>query len=70
MWDLGGQERLRENWNGILLFHNKVYYKGTKGIIFVVDSTDKDRMHIAKKDLFHMLTENVFNIFIIGIKRC
>ena len=52
---MGGQERLRESWN--------VYYKGTKAIIFVVDSTDKDRMHIAKKDLFHMLTESVKNYF-------
>ncbi len=35
-WDLGGQEELKSLW--------KSYYKDAHGIIFVVDSTDQNRI--------------------------
>mmetsp|Transcript_103301 Transcript_103301/g.126237 ORF Transcript_103301/g.126237 Transcript_103301/m.126237 type:complete len:195 (+) Transcript_103301:106-690(+) len=36
VWDIGGQDKIRKLW--------KHYYMGTDGIIFVVDSNDKERM--------------------------
>ncbi len=49
VWDVAGQERLRPFW--------RHYYRGTSGVIFVVDSTDKDRMSVARKELHGILKE-------------
>lgn len=49
MWDLGGQTSIRPYW--------RCYYADTAAVIFVVDSTDKDRMSVAKKELHTMLKE-------------
>ena len=49
VWDVAGQERLRPFW--------RHYYRGTSGVIFIVDSTDKDRMAVAKKELHGILKE-------------
>lgn len=46
---LGGQTSIRPYW--------RCYYANTDAIIYVVDSTDKDRMGIAKQELFAMLEE-------------
>merc|ERR1712054_156917 len=46
-WDFSGQSRYRELWQH--------YYAESKGIIFVVDSTDKIRMCVAKEELNHLL---------------
>eukprot|EP01080_Neovahlkampfia_damariscottae_P010653 gene10653-3277_t len=55
MWDLGGQDSLRESWDH--------YYQGTQAIIFVIDSTDKKRMPIVKKELMNMLNnEDLKNV--------
>eukprot|EP00929_Paragymnodinium_shiwhaense_P113258 TRINITY_DN81516_c0_g1_i1.p1 TRINITY_DN81516_c0_g1~~TRINITY_DN81516_c0_g1_i1.p1 ORF type:complete len:183 (+),score=44.11 TRINITY_DN81516_c0_g1_i1:90-638(+) len=50
VWDIGGQEKLRKLW--------RYYYQGTDGIIFVVDSSDVDRMHEARDELNRMLEED------------
>jgi len=42
-WDFSGQSRYRELWQH--------YYAESKGIIFVVDSTDAIRMCVAKDEL-------------------
>ncbi|XP_071498979.1 ADP-ribosylation factor-like protein 5B [Diadema setosum] len=47
MWDIGGQESLRTAWN--------TYYAGTQFIILVIDSTDRERLHISKAELYQML---------------
>ncbi|CUT99638.1 ADP ribosylation factor arf [Echinococcus multilocularis] len=47
VWDIGGQEVIRPLWS--------YYYPGTKGIIFVVDSNDRERMRAAKNELFRIL---------------
>ncbi|XP_037078251.1 ADP-ribosylation factor-like protein 5B [Pollicipes pollicipes] len=47
MWDLGGQESLRASWN--------TYYANTQFIILVVDSTDHERLPVAKEELYKML---------------
>jgi len=47
MWDIGGQESLRASWSN--------YYSGTTAVIFVIDSTDRDRLPISKAELEEML---------------
>ncbi|CAL4120890.1 unnamed protein product, partial [Meganyctiphanes norvegica] len=43
VWDVGGQEKLRPLWRS--------YTRCTDGIVFVVDSTDIERMEEAKMEL-------------------
>jgi ADP-ribosylation factor-like protein 1 len=49
VWDLGGQTSIRPYW--------RCYYANTAAVIFVVDSTDKERIDVAKKELHMMLGE-------------
>lgn len=49
MWDLGGQSSLRPYWRS--------YTTSTDAVIYVVDSTDKDRLGISKEELLGMLSE-------------
>ncbi|KAH7826779.1 ArfX, unspecified Arf protein [Monocercomonoides exilis] len=51
LWDVGGQEELRNTW--------KHYYVGTNGIIFVIDSADDTRFAEAKKE-FEKVVSNSF----------
>ena len=48
-FDMSGQGRYRDLW--------KHYYKDCDGIIYVIDSSDRLRMTVAKDEL-HMLLEN------------
>eukprot|EP00043_Microstomoeca_roanoka_P004331 m.49036 g.49036 ORF g.49036 m.49036 type:complete len:180 (-) comp12442_c1_seq2:297-836(-) len=47
MWDIGGQESLRTSWT--------TYYTGAKALILVIDSTDRERLSLAKEELYRML---------------
>lgn len=49
VWDVGGQDRMRPLW--------KHYYKDTKGLVFVVDSNNPDRLQEARKELDQMLDD-------------
>lgn len=49
VWDVGGQDKIRVLW--------RHYYPGTDGLIFVVDSSDRNRIDLAKKELHKMLEE-------------
>lgn len=49
IWDLGGQTLIRPYW--------RCYYSNTAAVIFVVDSTDKERIDVASKELHMMLKE-------------
>ncbi|KAL0477977.1 ADP-ribosylation factor [Acrasis kona] len=49
MWDLGGQESLRSSWS--------VYYTNTQGVVLVVDSTDRARIHFVREELAKILTQ-------------
>ena len=49
VWDVGGQDRIRPLW--------RHYYQDVDGVIYVVDSNDRDRMDIAKSELEKMLSE-------------
>merc|ERR1719397_1126301 len=50
VWDVGGQDKIRPLW--------RHYYQGTNGLIFVVDSNDRDRIEDAKEELTKMLNED------------
>lgn len=50
VWDLGGQTSIRPYW--------RCYYSNTAAVIFVVDSTDRDRMPTAAHELHLMLRED------------
>jgi small GTP-binding protein len=49
LWDLGGQNVYRSLW--------KYHLSGAKGLLFVLDSTDRLRVHEAKQELFDLLAE-------------
>merc|ERR1712130_1025618 len=50
VWDVGGQDKIRPLW--------RHYYQNTQGIIFVVDSNDRERVGEAKDELNRMLSED------------
>ena len=49
VWDVGGQDKIRPLW--------RHYYSNTQGVIFVVDSNDRDRISEARDELHRMLNE-------------
>ncbi|KAI3385790.1 hypothetical protein SNEBB_004156 [Seison nebaliae] len=49
VWDVGGQDKIRPLW--------RHYYQNTQGLIFVVDSNDKERMDEVRSELNKMLEE-------------
>ncbi|XP_055919497.1 ADP-ribosylation factor 2-like [Eupeodes corollae] len=49
VWDVGGQAKIRPMW--------RHYFQNTKGIIFVVDSSDRDRISDAEKELSGIMRE-------------
>ena len=49
MWDVGGQEKLRQLW--------KHYYEGANAVIYVVDSNDRERVGVAKTELDRILCD-------------
>merc|ERR1712194_169864 len=50
VWDVGGQDKIRPLW--------RHYYQGTNGLIYVVDSNDRDRVEDAREELMKMLDED------------
>ena len=53
VWDVGGQDKIRPLW--------RHYYQNTQGIIFVVDSNDRERVGDARAELERMLGEPELN---------
>jgi len=49
VWDVGGQDKIRPLW--------KHYFTGTDALIFVVDSTDHQRMDEAKAEFLRIVTD-------------
>merc|ERR1712224_1044221 len=49
VWDVGGQDKIRKLW--------RHYYQGTQGLIFVIDSSDRDRIEDAREELTKMLAD-------------
>ena len=49
VWDVGGQDKIRPLW--------RHYFSGTQGLIFVVDSNDRDRMDEARTELTRIIQD-------------
>ena len=49
VWDIGGQDRIRKLW--------KHYYEGVSGLIYVIDSNDRDRIDENALELGKLLNE-------------
>lgn len=47
VWDVGGQEKIRPLW--------RPYFQNTQGLIYVVDSSDLERISEARQELFSVL---------------
>nr|ABV22434.1 ADP-ribosylation factor 1 [Oxyrrhis marina] len=50
VWDVGGQDKIRALW--------RHYYQNTQGLIFVVDSNDRERVDDAREELHKILSED------------
>jgi len=48
VWDVGGQDRIRPLW--------RHYFLGAQGVIFIVDSNDRDRVEEAHEELMKTLS--------------
>ncbi|XP_057180643.1 ADP-ribosylation factor 4-like [Triplophysa rosa] len=50
VWDVGGQDKIRPLW--------RHYFQNTQGLIFVVDSNDRERIEESAEELSKMLQED------------
>lgn len=50
VWDVGGQDKIRPLW--------RHYFQNTQGLIFVVDSSDRERIAESRDELHKMLQED------------
>ncbi|KAL6052103.1 hypothetical protein STEG23_001669 [Scotinomys teguina] len=50
VWDVGGQDKIWLLWCR--------YFQNTQGLIFVVDSNDRERVNEAREELMRMLAED------------
>lgn len=50
VWDVGGQNKIRAIW--------RHYFQNTHGLIFVVDSFDRERISEARNELHQILSDN------------
>ncbi len=48
VWDVGGQDKIRPLW--------RHYFQNTQGLIFVVDSNDRERIAEAQDELQKMVS--------------
>eukprot|EP01134_Creolimax_fragrantissima_P007637 CFRG7637T1 len=50
VWDVGGQDKIRPLW--------RHYFQNTQGLIYVVDSNDRERIEESREELSRMLAED------------
>jgi len=50
IWDIGGQDKIRKLWS--------YYYSGTSALIYVVDSSDLDRIDEARDEMWSVLNND------------
>ncbi|XP_075900478.1 ADP-ribosylation factor 4 [Nelusetta ayraudi] len=50
VWDVGGQDKIRPLW--------RHYFQNTQGLIFVVDSNDRERVEESAEELKKMIQED------------
>eukprot|EP01106_Pelomyxa_sp_JSP_P000320 TRINITY_DN1048_c0_g2_i1.p1 TRINITY_DN1048_c0_g2~~TRINITY_DN1048_c0_g2_i1.p1 ORF type:complete len:201 (+),score=63.70 TRINITY_DN1048_c0_g2_i1:46-648(+) len=49
VWDVGGQDKIRPLW--------RHYFAGTQALIFVIDSSDRDRIDEARVELLRIISD-------------
>ncbi|KAF1815622.1 ARF/SAR superfamily [Eremomyces bilateralis CBS 781.70] len=49
VWDVGGQDKIRPLW--------RHYFSGTQGLVFVVDSNDRERVEEARSELQRIIQD-------------
>ena len=49
VWDVGGQDKIRPLW--------RHYFSGTQGLIFVIDSNDRQRIAEARSELHRIILD-------------
>lgn len=49
VWDVGGQDKIRPLW--------RHYYTGTQGLVFVIDSADRQRIDEARQELHRIISD-------------
>ncbi|KAI9891485.1 MAG: ADP-ribosylation factor, Arf Arf6 [Vezdaea aestivalis] len=49
VWDVGGQDKIRPLW--------RHYFSGTQGLIFVIDSADRDRIDEARQEMHRIISD-------------
>ena len=49
VWDVGGQDKIRPLW--------RHYFAGTQALIFVIDSSDRERVDEARTELMRIITD-------------
>lgn len=59
IWDLGGQTSIRPYWRS--------YYQKQEALIFVVDSSDRERFPTAKSELLSILQEEELKNTVIAV---
>nr|XP_005546315.2 ADP-ribosylation factor-like protein 14 isoform X2 [Macaca fascicularis] len=58
VWDVGGQEKMRTVWG--------CYCENTDGLVYVVDSTDKQRLEESRRQFEHILkNEHIKNVPVV-----
>lgn len=62
VWDLGGQTSIRPYW--------RCYYSNTDAIIYVVDSSDRERIGISKQELVSMLEVIIMWLYYYDNNQC
>jgi len=55
VWDVGGQDKIRPLW--------RHYFQNTQGLIFVVDSNDKERVAESREEL-HKMVSPAFSVHV------
>ncbi|CAF1270365.1 unnamed protein product [Adineta steineri] len=56
IWDVGGQKQIRSLW--------RHYLQNCNGLIFVIDSHDRERIDEAREELQHILLEDELKGFL------
>lgn len=60
VWDVGGQDKIRPLW--------RHYFQNTQGLIFVVDSNDRERIAESQEELTKMVrTSRTTNIGVVTV---
>ena len=52
VWDVGGQQKIRKLW--------RHYYQGVEGLIYIIDSSDSERIEEAQIELQSILEDEAF----------